>query len=268
MLNKIALVTGASSGIGKATFDLLVQKGWTVYGTTRQMEKGKINPVNGGKIIYLDVTDRQSIKDAVALIKNNENKLDALVNNAGYGIAGSVEDTSYEEMFSQFNTNFFGALQVINESIDMLRQSKGTIVNISSVAGVLSIPFQGMYSASKAAIEAASEALRMELKNDGIRVSMVQPGDTKTGFTASRLMTEKSKNSRYADKLQASVARMEKDEQNGTSPNTTAKVVYRMMKMKNPPVKRAVGLSYKVLLFLKRFLPDRTVLWIIGKMYA
>ena len=88
------------------------------YTKLLRMEKGKINPVNGGKMIYLDVTDRQSIKDAVALIKNNENKLDALVNNAGYGIAGSVEDTSYEEMFSQFNTNFFGALQVINESID------------------------------------------------------------------------------------------------------------------------------------------------------
>ena len=219
-------------------------------------------------MIYLDVTDHMSIEDTVSAIKNNEGRLDALVNNAGYGIAGSVEDTSYEEMMSQFNTNFFGALQVINASIDMLRQSKGTIVNISSVAGVLSIPFQGMYSASKAAMESASEALRMELKEDGIKVCMVQPGDTKTGFTANRLMTEKSVNSRYAEKMKQSVAKMEKDEQNGTSPETTARVVCKMIQMKNPPVKRAVGLSYQILLFLKRLLPDRAVLWIIGKMYA
>ncbi len=268
MHNKTALVTGASSGIGKATFNHLVKNGWTVYGTSRQVPKNEITSVDGGKMIYLDLTDNQSIKSAINLIHEQEGRLDALVNNADYGIAGSIEYTSYEEMVSQFNTNFFGTLRTINASVDILRKSKGIIVNISSVAGALSIPFQGMYSASKAALESASEALRLELKPDKIRVCLVQPGDTKTGFTSNRQVTEKSKASRYSGKMKTSIEKMEKDEQNGTSPETTAKVVYRMIKMKNPPVKCAVGLSYKILLFLKRFLPHRTVQWIIGKMYA
>ena len=266
--NKTALVTGASSGIGKAIFDELSAKGWTVYGTSRKIEKGSIQNVNDGKMIYLNLTDMQSIQDAVLTIKESEGRLDALINNAGYGIAGAVEDTSSTEMLAQFETNFFGTIQMINASLNMLRQSHGIIINISSVAGVLSIPFQGMYSASKAAMESASEALRMELKEDGVRVCLIEPGDTKTGFTANRLMAQKAENSRYAKKTKSSVAKMEKDEQSGTSPKVAAKLVYRVINKKNPPVRCAVGVSYKILLFLKRFLPDKLVLWIIGKMYS
>ena len=219
-------------------------------------------------MIYLDVNSTSSISDAVQIIKKAEGKLDALINNAGYGIAGAVEDTSYEEMKSQFNTNFFGVMHVTNSFLNMLRESKGIIINISSVAGVLSIPFQGIYSASKAATEAATEALRMELKDQGVRVCLVEPGDTKTGFTANRMMVENSENSRYSNIMTTSVEKMEKDEQNGTSPNSVANLVYRMINKKNPPVRRAVGFSYQILVFLKRLLPDNLVLWIIGKMYA
>lgn len=264
----IALVTGASSGIGKAIYNKLIKHGWTVYGTSRKIEKNSIKSLDGGKMIYLDVNSTSSISDAVQIIKKAEGKLDALINNAGYGIAGAVEDTSYEEMKSQFNTNFFGVMHVTNSFLNMLRESKGIIINISSVAGVLSIPFQGIYSASKAATEAATEALRMELKDQGVRVCLVEPGDTKTGFTANRMMVENSENSRYSNIMTASVEKMEKDEQNGTSPNSVANLVYRMINKKNPPVRRAVGFSYQILVFLKRLLPDNLVLWIIGKMYA
>ena len=265
---KVVLVTGASSGIGKAIYNMLVKNGWSVYGTSRKIKSGSIVDLNGGKMIKLDIKDAQSIKDAVSLIKKDTGKLDALVNNAGYGIAGAVEDTSYEEMKGQFETNFFGTIQMTNESLPLLRESKGTIINISSVAGVLSIPFQSMYSASKAATEAASEALRMELKSDGVKVCLVEPGDTKTGFTDSRIMVESAKNSRYSKKLNESVEKMEKDERNGVSPDNVAKLVYKMLNKKNPPVRRAVGFSYQFLVFLKRLLPDKLVLWLLGKIYA
>lgn len=268
MSKKTALVTGASSGIGKAIYNEFVKNGWNVYGTSRKIKQGSIEEVDGGKMLYLDVIDEKTISDAIKLIKENSGGLDALVNNAGNGIAGAVEDTSYDEMQFQFKTNFFGSIMTTNACLDLLRESKGTIVNISSVAGVLSIPFQGMYSASKAALEAATETLRMELKSDGIRVCMIEPGDTKTEFTSNRVMVAKAKTSRYKGIMAASIEKMEKDEQNGTSPETAAKLVYKLINKKNPPVRRAVGFSYQFLVFLKRLLPDKLVLWLLGKMYA
>jgi len=268
MNKKTALVTGASSGIGKAIYNELIKRGWSVYGTSRKIEKNTTQTVDGGKMIHLDVSDKQAISAAVSTIKEHDGRLDALINNAGNGIAGAVEDTSYEEMQFQFETNFFGSMQMTNACLNMLRDSKGIVVNVSSVAGVLSVPFQGMYSASKAALEAATEALRMEVKADGIRVCMIEPGDTKTEFTSNRVMVQNAADSRYKDVMESSIKKMEKDEQNGTPPKTAAKLVCKMIDKKNPPVRRAVGFSYQVLVFLKRILPDKLVLWLIGKMYA
>lgn len=267
-INKVALVTGSSTGIGKAIYLELIKQGWIVYGTSRKIEENHIKNIDGGMMINLDVNNQESVDKAMSLIKEKEGKLDALINNAGYGIAGSVEDTSHDEAMMQFNTNFFGALSTIRASLDMLRQSKGIIINISSVAGLLSIPFQSMYSASKAAMESASEALRMELKEDKVRVCMIEPGDTKTAFTDNRQMIEKAFNSRYEKRLKASVARMKKDEQNGTPPSSVAKLTYKMINKKNPPIRRTVGFSYQLILFLKRILPNRLIMWIVGKMYA
>ncbi|MCK5129424.1 MAG: SDR family oxidoreductase [Clostridiales bacterium] len=265
---KVALITGASSGIGKAIYIQLIKQDWIVYGTSRKIKEKQTEKIDGGLMIYLDVNNQQSIDDVLSIVKDKQGRLDALINNAGYGIAGSIEDTSHEEAMAQFDTNFFGVLSMIQASLELLKRSKGIIVNISSVAGILSIPFQGMYSASKAAMELMSEAVRMELKDDGVRVSIVEPGDTKTEFTANRQMIENAYTAGYEKKLRASVARMEKDEQNGTPPEAVAKMVCRLIKRKNPPMRRSVGFSYQVLLFLKRILPNRLVLWVIGKMYA
>ena len=266
--NKVALVTGASSGIGKAIYMDLIAKGFKVYGTSRKIEENQVIEIDGGKMICLDITQKQSVENAVLIIEKNEGRLDVLVNNAGYGIAGSTEDTNFDEAFSQFDTNFFGVLNLINTSLNLLRKTQGIIVNVSSVAGILSIPFQGMYSASKAALEAISEVLRMELKRDKIRICLVEPGDTKTAFTENRVFVAKAPDSAYKARLEESVAKMAKDEQNGTSPDKVAHVVYSMIKRKNPPIRKAVGVSYKILVFLKRLLPSRLVLWILEKMYA
>lgn len=265
---KVALITGASSGIGKAVYKKLSAEGWRVYGTSRKADKKGPIEQDGGSMIYMEVTDEASVKAGVGIIKDREGRLDALINNAGYGIAGSVEDTSTDEAKSLFDVNFFGVLSTVRACMELLAESRGIIINISSVAGRLTIPFQSMYSAGKAAVEAASEALRMETKPYGVRVCIVEPGDTKTDFTQNRTWSEAARGSKYESRMKVSVKKMEHDEQNGAPPEAVAKTVYNMMCRKNPPVRRAVGFSYQLLLFLKRLLPDRLVLWILGKMYA
>lgn len=266
--NKVALVTGASSGIGKAVYIKLISEGWKVYGTSREIERGSVAEKSGGKMICMEVTDENSVQDAIDMIKQKEGRLDAVINNAGYGIAGAVQDTSDKEAKALFDANLFGTLTVIRKSFDLLAQNKGIIINISSVAGVLTVPFQGMYSASKAAMEAASEALRMEAAPYGVRVCAVEPGDTKTEFTQNRIWAQNAHGSKYEKTMKASIKKMERDEQNGVPPQKVAQTVYKMIKRKNPPVRRAVGFSYQLLVFLKRLLPERFVLWILRKMYA
>lgn len=265
-IGKVALVTGASAGIGRAVASMLAENGWAVYGTSRKVEKGIVKAVEGYKMINLDVTDPESARAAVAQVLEREGRLDALVNNAGNGIAGSLEGISAEEANYQFDTNFFGALNMIREALPALRESKGIIINMSSVAGILSIPFQSLYSASKAALEKASEALRLEVKPFGVRVCLVEPGDTRTEFTANRRLAASA--GPYEARLAASVKRMEKDEQNGAPPEAVAKVVSRLAEKKNPPVRKAVGFVYKLFLFANRLLPSRFVLWALGLLYG
>jgi NAD(P)-dependent dehydrogenase (short-subunit alcohol dehydrogenase family) len=264
---KIALVTGASAGIGRATASMLASQGWTVYGTSRKIPKDIVEAAGEINMISLDVTDPESVKYAVDLVLKREGKLDALVNNAGNGIAGALEDISLQEAVYQFDTNFFGVLNMCREALPALRLSKGIIINISSVAGVLSIPFQSLYSASKAAVELMSESLRLEVKPAGVRVCMVEPGDTCTSFTASRRLASNI-SPLYEGRLKASVARMEHDEQNGVSPDAVAKVVCSLAVKKNPPVRKAVGMVNKVFVFANRLLPSRLKLWAIGKLYG
>jgi short-subunit dehydrogenase len=174
----VVLITGASSGIGQALAYTLMEKGYKVYGTSRGIKNEEtIKAKNGSgfiKMIPLDVCSEVSVKNAVDYILQRELAIDILVNNAGFGIAGSVEDTSPEEALSQFDTNFFGVLRMIRAVLPKMREQKnGLIINVSSVAGLISVPYQSMYSASKYAVEAMTETLRLEVKPFGIRVSMV-----------------------------------------------------------------------------------------------
>jgi len=273
----VVLVTGASSGIGKAIAEKLARLGYKVYGTSRKQQpldsSNTVQEYASGffKLIQLDVCSEESVKNAVEYVLEKEGTIDVLINNAGFGIAGSVEDTSTEEAQKQFDTNFFGVHRMIRHILPVMRKNrKGIIINISSVAGIFSIPFQSMYSASKYALEAMSEALRVEVKPFGIKVVLVEPGDTRTEFTSRRQIVAAAddENSVYKESFKRSLNTMIRDETNGPEPDVVAKVVIKVLKRKNPPVRVVVGASYKVLVLLKRFVPARFVEYIIEKLYS
>lgn len=272
----MVLVTGASSGIGKATVNVLMKKGFCVYGTSREVlgniEQNYAEDIKSGGSIHmipLDVTNEASVEKAVDLVVSKEGRLDIVVSNAGTGVAGAVEDVSLEEAAKQFDVNFFGTLRVIKAVLPHMRKQRhGLIIAMSSVAGVISIPYQAHYSASKFALEGLIEALRYEVASFNIKACLVEPGDTKTEFTSRRIVAKAAiEQSAYSTRFARSLARMEKDEQGGANPETVAKTVYRIIKRKNPPVRTAVGFQYKLFLLLKKLLPARVSEKVVGMLY-
>lgn len=259
---KTVIVTGASSGIGLATAKLFSENGCSVYDFSRS---GKDN----GKIIHItcDVTDEESVRNAVSCVIEKEGKIDVLVNNAGFGISGAAENTDTAKAKKQFDVNFFGTFNVSKAVIPFMRdKNSGMIINISSMAAPLAIPFQLFYSASKSAINSLTLALANEVRPFGIKVCAVMPGDVKTGFTAAR---EKDSDSGFYSKvLNKSVSVMEHDEQNGMSPDEIAKKVYKLSLQKNPKPISSVGLQYQTFAVLAKVLPVRAVNYIISQLYA
>jgi short-subunit dehydrogenase len=269
----VVVITGASSGIGRAVAVFLMNRGYRVYGTSRKKPSGEIEAGAGGgfiRMLQLDVCSEESARNAVRLVLEAEGRIDVLINNAGMGIAGSIEDTSPEEAFKQFDVNFFGMHRMVREALPAMRkQGKGLIINISSVAAVFPIPYQAMYVASKAAIEAMSGCLRNELRPFGIKVALVEPGDTRTGFTGSRVIAAAAdENSAYADFFGKSLDVMVRDETNGPDPVVVAREVYRVMKRRKPPVRVVVGLKYKIFVFIVRIIPGALKSFAVSKMYA
>ena len=262
---EVALVTGASSGIGRATAIHLAKAGYTVYGTSRSPRT-----LAGVTMMIMDAGSDADAAHVAEEIFTRHGRLDILVANAGTGIAGAVEETGIALAKTQFDTNYFGALRIIRAVLPGMRsQGGGCIIGVSSVAALLPIPFQAGYSASKAAMEATLCALRGEVRPFGIRISLVEPGDTKTGFTDARSQAGPTDgNSPYAERFSRSLSRMEKDERNGVSPDKVAAVICRVVRMRRPPIRVAVGADYRFLLWLRRLLPDRLVQWLLERMYA
>ena len=273
----VVLLTGASSGIGKLTAEHLASLGCKVYGTSRKGENGTVvfpndstRPAQKGfvKMVQLDVRDDLSVKNAVEYVIQEEGRIDILINNAGFGISGAIEETSEKEAFSQFDTNFFGMHRMCRKVLPIMRkQKKGLIINIGSVAGTFAIPYQSMYSASKSAKKSFKNALRMEVKDFGIRAVIIEPGDTQTGFTDNRYYNQESENTSYP-KGKASIEMMIKDERNGDQPIGIAQTIGKLLNVKNPPSRITIGIVYKVFTQLKRILPSRLVEFILGKMYG
>ncbi len=264
--SNVVLVTGASSGIGKACAERLAGLGHKVYGTSRKAA-GKAGPVD---MISMDVTQDASVADGVARILKAEGRIDALVNNAGYGIAGAAEETSLQEAQQQFDTNFFGMFRVTKAVLPGMRERRsGLIVNMGSIAGLISIPFQSFYCATKFAIEGFTEALRMEVRPFGIRVALLEPGDHRTGFTGNRVRTKESQGaSPYREKFDAALGVMERDEQKGPGPEAIARQVERLLGKRSPALRYPVGMFLqRFAVKLKRLLPESVFESIIRSTY-
>lgn len=263
---RVVLVTGASSGIGEACASYLAQRGFTVYAASRSAPER-----TGLHVLPMDVCDDGSVGQGMAAILDREGRLDAVVNNAGAGIAGAIEDTSMEEAAAQFEVNFFGTLRVCRAALPIMRaQRHGTIVNVGSIGGLIAIPFQGLYSASKFAVEGLTEALRMEVRPFGIRAVIIEPGDHRTQFTERRRVTlAAGESAAYGASCERAIAKMAADEQSGPGPERVARVVYRVLNSRNPRLRYTVGPApQRAAVWLKRFLPNAIVEKLIASYYS
>jgi len=255
-MSKVVLITGASSGIGKSIAEYLHKKGMVVYGTSRNP---KSDESSGFKMLALDVTDVDSIQKAIQVIVANHNKLDVLINNAGMGITGAIEDTPTDEMRKVFDTNFFGAIDVMKAVLPQMRKQKsGLIINTTSIAGYMGLPFRGIYSASKGALELITEAIRMEVKNFGIEVTNVAPGDFATNIAAGRYHTPFFDDSAYKEKYKENLDLMDAHVDKGGNPIQMAMAIYKIINTKKPKIHYKVGaFMEKLSIVLKRLLPDK-----------
>lgn len=262
-MKKVVVITGISSGIGLALGKLLVNKDYIVYGLSRSV-------VNEAGINHLkvDVTDEETLITAFKQIYDQESRIDYLINNAGMGISGSIEGTSLEAATNLMNVNFIGVFLAAKSVLPYMReQGSGRIINIGSVAGTFAIPFQAFYSSSKAAVAAFGDALYNEVKPYGIEVATILPGDIKTNFTKNRKANIDELDV-YKRRVEKSIEVMTKDEQSGMSVKYAIKVIYKVMRKRRMPLQMTLGRKYKVLVFLKRFLPAKLVNKLVGNIYS
>ena len=261
-MKRVCVLTGGSSGIGKATASLLAKNGFTVYELSRSGADAE-----SIRHITADVTEPEQVKAAVAQVIAEQSQIDLLVNSAGFGISGAVEFTDLKDAAAQLNINFFGTLHCIQAVLPYMRaQKSGHIVNISSVAAPIAIPFQAFYSATKAATNSLTLALRNEVKPFGIKACAILPGDVKTGFTAARKKSCAGADV-YGEAIDRAVAVMEHDEQNGMPPELVARAVLRAANAKNPKAFATVGFQYQVFVLLAKILPATWTNALVGMIY-
>ena len=258
------LVTGASSGIGKSIAELFAKNGYTVYAISRSIEECTIDMGMGRlRQIRCDVTDEDSILALRACI----DKLSIIIHAAGCGIAGSAEDVDAALARKQLEVNYLGPIAINHAFLPLLRENeRSLIIFISSIAGRIPIPFQSHYSSSKYALEAYAEALDMEARPFGVRTVLLEPGDTKTGFT-SRRQKYIPDDSPYKAAAEKAISRMERDEMNGKSPETVARIALKAASRRNPPVRKPIGIMYSMLMILPRILPQKLIHRILMAMY-
>lgn len=253
VMNKVIVITGASSGFGKAIAERLASHGHKVYGICRrEYSHPDITYYQG------DIRNTQRIKEITEEIWKREGRIDVLVNNAGMGLGGALEMTTQEEIALQMETNFWGCVNVTQQVLPYMRQKRaGKVINFSSIAGIEGIPYQGFYSCSKFAIEGFSEALSSEVKRFGIHVSIIEPGDFATGFTSMRVKSEATLNDPdYGPVFREVLAKMENEENNGLKPEYLAAKVEKVVDAKHPALRYCVAnFEQKLSVILKRFIP-------------
>jgi NAD(P)-dependent dehydrogenase (short-subunit alcohol dehydrogenase family) len=252
LTGNVTLVTGVSSGIGREIAQFLAQRGARVFGTARN--PGSAKPIPGVEIVRLDVTDDSSVSEAIQGIVQKAGPVEILVNNAGYGLTGALEETTLAEARDQFETNFFGVLRVTNAVLPQMRQAgHGRIVNISSVVGFMPAPFMGMYTASKHAVEGYTETLDHEVRQFGVRAVLIEPYYTKSNINQNE-KTARANLEAYAVHRKHMHALVAKGVQHGDEPQVVAEGVWRAVTAKSPRLRYPVGQGV-LLSRLRRFAP-------------
>ncbi|XLS30938.1 SDR family oxidoreductase [Flavobacteriaceae bacterium M23B6Z8] len=257
-MQKIVLITGGSSGLGKATGEFLTNKGYKVYGTSRNPERlGDDFPF---RLIKMDVRDQNAIANAIQEVLKVENRIDVLINNAGMGITGPLEEIPLQEIKGVFDTNFYGPIEVIKAVLPQMRSQKsGLIINITSIAGYMGLPYRSVYSATKGALELITEALRMEVKNFGIQVTNLAPGDFATNIASGRYHAPLQKDSPYYKPYGNTLQMMDDHVDEGGDPKIVAQLIYRIISTNTPSVHYKAGaFMQKFSIVLKRILPSKT----------
>ena len=250
---KIILITGASSGIGQATARLLAQRGHQVFGTSRKPANAK--KIANVEMIALDVCNDDSVTACVKTVLDQAGRLDVLVNNAGYELAGALEELSLEEAKAQFETNFFGVFRMVKAALPFMRQQKhGQIINISSLAGLVTVPFMGIYSASKFALEGYTEGLRYELKPFNIKVSQIEVGFLKTPMMQHRQVGTKPL-SDYDPWRQRALKAICNAEDKAPGPELVAETLLKIISRKKPRLRYVIGQQARFISCLKQFSP-------------
>lgn len=263
--SKVVLITGASSGIGKAIAEFLQSKNFIVFGTSRNPSKQECQ----FPLVTLDVTKPETIKSAIAEVIASAGRIDVLINNAGIGITGPIEETPDEEIKKAFNTNYFGPINVIKAVLPEMRRNKtGLIINVTSIAGYMGLPYRGIYSASKGALELTTEAFRMELKDFNIKMTNIAPGDFATNIAAGRYHAPVVKGSPYEKPYGNTLKIMNQHVDEGKDPQVMAEAILKIIQEKAPKAHYKVGEPLqKFSIALKRILPDKVYEKLLLKHY-
>jgi short-subunit dehydrogenase len=266
-MKKVILITGISSGFGKQTAELLAATGHIVYGTVRR-EAEISSSINGLK---LDLTEPDSLRQAVKTILGKEGRIDVLINNAGMHTGGPIETSPVENIKLQLDTNFLGMVNLTREVLPVMRQQGGgTIINFSSIGGLMGLPFQAFYSAGKFAIEGFSEALRMEVRQYNIKIVLINPGDFHTNNSANRrnFLAPTGSDDPYQEQFLKTMAIIEKDEAGGWEPHVLAKKLVSIVETKNPHQRYIIAsFEQKLAVALKYILPGKLFMMILADHY-
>jgi short-subunit dehydrogenase len=259
--SKVIIVTGASSGMGKQTATTLIEQGHSVYGLARRVEKMQELVKKGGQALEVDVTKPTEIKQAIDYIVQKEGRVDILINNAGYAVYGAVEDVSLDDAKRQFEVNLFGLAEITKQVLPFMRKQKsGKIINISSMGGKMYTPLGAWYHASKHALEGWSDCLRLELKQFGIDVVIIEPGIISTEFSEvmSDPMVERAKGGPYREITQnlAKATAKNYSKENSSPASIVSELIAKIVMSTNPKTRYAVGKFAKPMIFIRKFFGD------------
>jgi NAD(P)-dependent dehydrogenase (short-subunit alcohol dehydrogenase family) len=268
-MSRVVLITGASSGFGQAAAGHLAARGWRVFGTSRGAagDQRAGEEREGITMLPLDVRSDESVAACVKEVMDRAGRIDALVNNAGYALGGAVEEISIDEAKAHFETNFWGAARMMRAVLPIMREQRaGRIVNVSSLAGLVGVPFHAYYSATKFAIEGLSEGLREEVRGFGIHVSLIEPGDFKTGGTAARERPAQPL-AAYKQNADRAVEVMAKSEQSGPDPILFARLLERILNSPRPRLRYRLGSDAAWVPRIRAVIPESTFQWALRKNY-